>query len=40
MSTEKGRLLYQAREKIYPREVDGRFQTLRRLAVVVLLGLF
>jgi cytochrome c oxidase accessory protein FixG len=32
--------LYQAHQKVYPREVDGRFQRLRRIAVFVLLGLF
>jgi cytochrome c oxidase accessory protein FixG len=32
--------LYKAHEKIYPREVKGRFQFKRKLAVLVLLGLF
>jgi len=32
--------LYAAQQKIYPREVDGRFDRLRRLAVWLLLGLF
>ncbi|MDX1454388.1 MAG: cytochrome c oxidase accessory protein CcoG [Gammaproteobacteria bacterium] len=32
--------MYVAREKIYPREVSGRFQSLRKLAVVVLLGIY
>jgi len=32
--------LYRSEDKIYPREIDGRFQRLRRLAVFVLLGLF
>ncbi|MDZ7643121.1 MAG: cytochrome c oxidase accessory protein CcoG [Woeseiaceae bacterium] len=32
--------LYRSEEKIYPREIKGRFATLRRLAVIVLLGLF
>ena len=32
--------LYEAHKKIYPREVEGRFDRLRRLAVWVLLGLF
>ncbi len=32
--------LYEAHQKIYPREVDGRFDRLRRVAVWVLLGLF
>ncbi len=31
---------YAAAEKIYPREISGRFSNLRRYAVVVLLGLF
>lgn len=37
-STEQS--LYEKREKIYPREVHGRFAILRTLSVVVLLGLF
>ncbi len=32
--------LYKAHEKIYPREVKGRFQFKRKLAVWLLLGLF
>jgi cytochrome c oxidase accessory protein FixG len=32
--------LYRSEEKIHPREVKGRFASLRRLAVFVLLGLF
>ncbi len=32
--------LYAAQQKIYPREVKGRFQRLRALAVFVLLGLY
>ena len=31
---------YAAAEKIYPREIDGRFSRLRKAAVIVLLGLF
>jgi cytochrome c oxidase accessory protein FixG len=31
---------YVAAEKIYPREIDGRFARLRKLAAVTLLGLF
>lgn len=31
---------YAAAEKIYPREISGRFTRLREIAVVVLLGLF
>ncbi len=32
--------LYQKEEKIYPRDVEGRFALLRRIAMVVLLGIF
>lgn len=32
--------MYAAREKVYPREIKGRFQSLRKLAVFVLLGLY
>ncbi|WP_258868873.1 hypothetical protein [Alkalilimnicola ehrlichii] len=32
--------LYASQQKIYPREVQGRFQRLRTLAVFALLGLF
>ena len=32
--------LYLAAPKVYPREMDGRFQRLRHVAVFVLLGLF
>jgi cytochrome c oxidase accessory protein FixG len=32
--------LYAARQKIYPREIDGRFQRLRVYAVWALLGIF
>ena len=32
--------LYQKAEKIYPREIDGRFQSLRKIAAWVLLGLY
>ncbi len=32
--------LYQKRQKVYPREISGRFARLRALAVWVLLGLF
>ncbi len=31
---------YASRPKAYPREVDGRFQRLRKLSVLALLGLF
>lgn len=37
-STEQA--LYEKRQKIYPREVHGRFALLRTLSVIVLLGLF
>ena len=33
-------LLYEKRQKIYPREVHGLFARLRTLSVIVLLGLF
>lgn len=32
--------MYAARQKIHPREMPGRFQTLRKLAVFALLGLY
>lgn len=32
--------MYVAQEKIYPREIKGRYQTLRKLMVFLLLGLF
>ena len=32
--------LYRSEEKVYPREVKGRFASLRRLAMFVLLGAF
>jgi len=32
--------LYQAESKVYPRDVQGRFDTLRRVAVFVLLGIY
>ena len=32
--------LYEAHRKVYPREVNGRFDRLRRAAVIVLLGIF
>src|SRR6478735_1194886 len=32
--------LYEARQKIYPREIQGRFQRYRVFAVWTLLGLF
>ena len=35
-----GQSLYVAEEKVYPREVSGRFANLRTLSVWVLLGIF
>ncbi len=35
-----GNSLYASERKIYPRDVDGRFQTMRKVAVFVLLGMF
>lgn len=35
-----GNALYVSERKIYPRDVQGGFQTWRKLAVVVLLGMF
>lgn len=32
--------MYVSERKVYPRDVDGRYQRLRRLAVFVLLGLY
>jgi len=32
--------LYRSEEKIYPREIKGRFATLRKLAMFALLGIF
>jgi cytochrome c oxidase accessory protein FixG len=32
--------MYQPHEKVYPRETDGRFQRLRRLAMFLLLGFY
>ncbi|MGB5579851.1 MAG: 4Fe-4S binding protein, partial [Woeseia sp.] len=32
--------LYRSEDKIYPREIKGRFARLRRLAMFVLLGMF
>ena len=39
LQEEDGRL-YAAHRKVYPREVEGRFQRLRFAATCVLLGLF
>ncbi len=35
-----GNQLYVSERKIYPRDVQGRFQTWRKIAVIVLLGMF
>src|SRR6188474_3151370 len=35
-----GSALYVSERKVYPREVSGRFDALRRVAVVVLLGMY
>ena len=35
-----GNAFYASERKIYPRDVSGRFQTLRKIAVIVLLGMF
>jgi len=32
--------LYRSEEKIYPREIKGRYATLRRISMFVLLGIF
>lgn len=38
--TDQGESLYASHQKVYPREIKGRFQSLRKLAVFALLGLF
>ncbi len=40
MSKPQGAALYEAAEKIYPREIGGRFDRLSRIATITLLGLF
>ncbi|UCE32742.1 MAG: cytochrome c oxidase accessory protein CcoG [Burkholderiales bacterium] len=40
MSKPQGATLYEAAEKIYPREIGGRFDRLSRIATITLLGLF
>jgi cytochrome c oxidase accessory protein FixG len=40
MSKPQGAALYESAEKIYPREISGRFDRLSRLATIILLGLF
>ena len=37
---EGGSALYVSERKVYPRDVQGTFQTLRKLSVFVLLGMF
>src|SRR5215208_1520917 len=37
---EDGGAMYVSERKIYPRDVDGRFQRLRIVAVFVLLGMY
>src|SRR5207342_1318779 len=37
---DEGASMYVSERKIYPRDVDGRFQRLRTLAVFVLLGIY
>jgi len=39
-TTTGGGALYAAHEKIYPREVNGRFARLRVLSIIVLLGIY
>ncbi len=40
MSNPQGAGLYESAEKIYPREIGGRFDRLSRIATITLLGLF
>ncbi|MEJ2273633.1 MAG: cytochrome c oxidase accessory protein CcoG [Woeseiaceae bacterium] len=40
MSKPQGAALYESAEKIYPREISGRFDRLSRIATITLLGLF
>ena len=40
MNDPQGASLYQSADKIYPREIGGRFETLSRIATISLLGLF
>ena len=37
---QSGNTLYASERKIYPRDVSGRFQSLRHVAVVLLLGMY
>lgn len=40
MAKPQAASMYESEKKIYPREIDGRFEKLSRLATVTLLGLF
>ncbi len=40
MSKPQGASMYESAEKIYPREMGGRFDRLSRIATITLLGLF
>ncbi|MBT8108920.1 MAG: cytochrome c oxidase accessory protein CcoG [Gammaproteobacteria bacterium] len=40
MSNQQGASMYESAEKIYPREMGGRFDRLSRIATIILLGLF
>ena len=40
MKKPQGASMYESAKKIYPREISGRFDSLSKLATVVLLGLF
>jgi cytochrome c oxidase accessory protein FixG len=40
MNKPEGAALYESAEKIYPREMSGRFDRLSRVATITLLGLF
>jgi polyferredoxin len=39
-STDTGQALYESHQKIYPRDVEGRYSRLRTLSAWILLGLF
>jgi cytochrome c oxidase accessory protein FixG len=40
MNKPQGASMYESAEKIYPREIGGRFDRLSRIATITLLGLF
>ncbi len=40
MSKPQAASMYESEKKIYPREIEGRFERLSRLATILLLGLF